>query len=171
VDEQRGGRVGVVPAEQRDPRPHRGQGREDLRARERIAAVGLGLGARARVEHDEIVAALGVAERVDLAASRVVEHERERLVAARDECGRDAGHDEVHVDSERGGRRGGGEPHLLARDQLEAQTEPTARSGDKGLEIPGRGEVGQIFVGEGVVAVVARGASCDPRKQVVAQDV
>ena len=105
-------RRGGVQAVQAELRPHRGERGEDLGARERIGAVGLGRGIRVAAEQHQIVAGLADAEGEDLAGRGALLHEAQVVDAAIGEHLRDSGPHEMHVDRE-GGRRGrAGEPLL-----------------------------------------------------------
>ena len=125
---------------------------------------------RQRVEQDGVVAGLGHAEREDLAPRGVVEDESQRGVAAvREEAG-DGRPDQMHVDAERRGGGGRGEPPLGCGGPRHP-SRVTRRGVRQEAQVPDRGQLLEVLGEERVGGVVAGGPSPEPLEQVVRQEL
>jgi hypothetical protein len=133
----------------------------------KILAVRPGLGARP--EQHQVVPGLGDPEAEDPSGHRVLEHEVHRGLAG---AVHGAGHPDphlVHVDRERGGGGGAGEPLLLAGHLLQGQPQPAELRGHHRPQVAGVDEVREVLVEEAVLPVGLRGPAADPVEQLVGE--
>jgi len=170
VDQLRRVGRGGVETMQPELRPDRREGGEDLRARERVRAIGPGCGIRVAAGQHQIVACLADAEREDLARHGARLHEAQVVDPAVGEHFRDARPHQVHVDRECSGGRGTGQA-LLQHGRV-GEREPGAaeflRNEDR--EIAGGRQLGEVLLGERVLAVVDRRPLAEAREQIVGKD-
>ena len=165
-----GALLGLRAPEDEQPRPHGGQGREDLGAFEGVAAICCRGRARRRTEEHEVVARLGDAEAEDLAGDRVAQDLLTARVAVGDQVAAEADDDLVHVDAQRGAGSRLGQGRLLGGDLGEAQARATEFGGDEGRQVSGLAQLLQVLLGVGVGGVRVGGALVDAGEQVGIQE-
>ena len=84
---------------------------------------------------------------------------------------RDAGPDQVHVHGQGGGRRRRCQPPLALCRRCEPKPQAAVGLRNKQFQVTGGGELPEVLMEEGVIAVVAGGTPADPFQQGLGQYV